>query len=65
VKPFCALDVKRLITDFNRLLIARETILYIQLSNEMGRHFLMSAAFPFFGINFIIAVLKLGVKLFF
>jgi hypothetical protein len=36
--------------------------LYIQLSREIGRHFLISVARPFFGISLIIAVLKLRVR---
>ncbi len=62
MKPFRALEVKRFTTDFKRLLTALESILYIQLSKDIGRHFLISEARPFFGINFIIAVLKLRVR---
>jgi hypothetical protein len=54
--------VKRLTTLFKQLLTALEIILYIQLKREIGCHFLISDALPFFGMSFIIADLKVRVR---
>jgi hypothetical protein len=62
VNPFCARDVKRFMTDFNLLFTALEMTLYQQPNKEIGRHFFMSCASPFFGIIFIIELLKLAVR---
>jgi hypothetical protein len=50
-------------TFFSRLLRARKRTLYRQLSKEIRRQLPIFLLSPFFGIIFIFAVLKVGVKL--
>ena len=58
VKPFCALLVMRSVVVISLLLIALDSTLYRFESNEIGRQFFILLISPFFGINLIVADLK-------
>jgi len=62
VNPFCPLEKIILLTFFRRLFSARDTTLYKQLSNEIGRQFFIFEQSPFLGISLMEAVLKLCVR---
>jgi len=47
--------MKRFITCFNLLLMALDSILYVQERREIGLHLLISFAAPFLGISLMIA----------